>query len=70
MTHAQSTVSSSEKWNELFRLLEDYQTDDPAYLNGITALADCMQTWNDTHMGTIVLDETSQTFLNRVLDAQ
>lgn len=70
MTHAQSTVSSSEKWNELFRLLEDYQTDDPAYLNGIAALADCMQTWNDTHMGAIVLDETSQTFLNRVLEAQ
>ena len=67
LIHAKMNASNSDRWNQMFLMLASYETDDPAYRDGIAALADFMQTWDETHMGSITLSEDAQAFLDRVL---
>ena len=65
--HAEYTISSSKEWNNLMHLLAQFGTAHPVFLDGMTQLTQMMDQWNAEHMGTIILDEQSQDFVNWAL---
>ena len=59
-------ASSQQAWEETFQLLMANGGDDSAYVPGVQALYQKLQNWNSTNLGTIVLDQTTQAFLEFV----
>ena len=59
-------ASSQQAWQDAFHLAMTNGGDDPAYLQGVRELYQKLQTWNSSNLGTIVLDQTTQAFLEFV----
>ena len=67
--YAAHMAASSNAWQELFNLLERYETDTPLYREGISALAQMREEWNAQNLGTITLSAENEAFLARMQEA-
>ena len=62
--------SDPDVWQSAFHLLEEYEQDTPEYRAAVLEVAEKMDLWNDTHMGTIHLDDRSLAFIGRIQSAK
>ena len=49
-----------------FGLLSMYETEDPLFREAVVHMAELMETWNEEHMGEIVLDENAAALIARM----
>lgn len=59
--------ASSNAWNNLFTMLEQFRDNSSEYKAGIQRVADIMYQWDETHIGSITLTPENQAFLDQVL---
>lgn len=60
------TASDSACWQRAFGLLSMYETEDPLFREAVVHMAELMETWNEEHMGEIVLDENAAALIARM----
>lgn len=63
-----ATASSSRWWNAIFVLLYEYDDGSEVFRAGVQALVELMDQWNRENMGSIVLDEAVQSYVDYVLN--
>lgn len=59
-------AADPETWQQSFDTIMKYYQDDPAYLEGTTALYQKMLEWNAEHMGTLSLSESTMEWLGQL----
>lgn len=65
--HVNCVAPDSGAWNTLLGLLESFEVDSDEFRAGIQRLMDFKDKWNSENIGTIRLNSTAQTFVDRVL---
>ncbi len=63
------TATSDDSWNSIFEILEtfeEYYSGDE-FLERARRIASMRDEWNDTHMGTITLNETSLAYIEKIM---
>lgn len=58
--------SENSAWNMSFELLEMYEREDKAYLEGVKRIIGKLDAWNEINLGTTELDERSTAFVERM----
>ena len=61
--------SDSSAWQNSFRLLMAYETNDEGYRMGVQSIIERMDRWNENNIGTISLDEETGAFVDRMRNA-
>lgn len=59
--------SSSEAWNNLFKVLATYEEDTDAYRAGLAHIVEVMEAWDNEHIGSIELTAESRAFIDEAL---
>lgn len=60
--------ANPETWNDVFGLLEHYDTDNETYRAGVAHMYQLLQDWSAANMGEIELSETAEAYIARTLE--
>lgn len=61
------TIADPDSWQNAFHVLEAYYQDTPEFNTGVAGLYQELLDWNEANIGTLVLDEQSQAFIDQVI---
>lgn len=66
-TQARHTISNSVWWNTLYAMIYAYDDGSTQYQTGVRRLVSLMNSWDEAHIGQIILEDNVRQFLDQVL---